>query len=193
MKNKKRLGAHPYLYPMPVVLVGAKVNDKPNFITVTYCGIVQHNPPYIAVTLSKSHYTNHGIKEAKTFSVNIPNSKMMRVTDFVGIYSGRKVDKEQLFKVFYGELDTAPMIGEAPVNLECKLVRILDFEGSCECFIGEIVQTYSNDKYMKKGLLYMPKIDPFVFSIHTNFFFNIGRKIGQGWFSGLPYKKKVKF
>ena len=29
MKNKIKLGA--YLFPMPVVLIGAKVNNKPNF------------------------------------------------------------------------------------------------------------------------------------------------------------------
>lgn len=191
--KKKSLGAHPYLYPMPVVIVGAMVDNKPNFITVTYCGIVQHNPPYIAVTLSKPHYTNGGIKKAQTFSVNIPSARMMRVTDFIGIYSGRKVDKAQLFDIFYGDLESAPMISQAPVNLECRLVDVLDYNGSCECFIGEIVQTYSEEKYMKKGLLSMPKINPFIFSIHTNFFFNIGRKIGQGWFSGLRYKGKVKF
>lgn len=190
--EKKKLGAHPYLYPLPMVLVGANVNGKANYITVAYCGVVQHKPPLISVTLSKPHLTNKGIEESKSFSVNIPNTRMMRVTDFIGIYSGRKIDKSKLFTNFYGELGSAPMIQEAPVNIECKLKDVLDYQGSCKTYIGEIVETYSEKKFMKNGLLYMPKIDPFVFSIHTNFFFNIGRKIGQGWFSGLKYKNKVK-
>jgi flavin reductase (DIM6/NTAB) family NADH-FMN oxidoreductase RutF len=189
---KKKLGPHPYLYPLPTVIVGATVNKKPNFTTISYVGILQHKPPIISISLSKTHYSNEGIKENKSFSVNIPNTKMMRLTDFLGIYSGRKLDKAKLFNVFYGDLLTAPMIERAPVNLECKLVDVLDYNGTSEVFIGEIVQTYSEDKYMKNGLLNMKRIDPFVFSIHTNYFWNIGKKIGQGWLSGLKYKSKVK-
>ena len=39
---KVPLGAQPFLCPLPVVLVGALVNGKPNYATVAYCGIVHH-------------------------------------------------------------------------------------------------------------------------------------------------------
>ena len=48
---------------------------------------------------------------------------MAKITDYCGLYSGRKVDKSRLFEVFYGELKTAPLIMECPVNLEKRMTH----------------------------------------------------------------------
>jgi len=72
-----------FLYPMPAVLIGANVNGKPNYTTIAYCGIAQHNPPMISLASAKVHYTNTGIKENRTFSVNIPSEEMVEITDFM--------------------------------------------------------------------------------------------------------------
>ena len=77
------------------------------------------------------------------------NTKMLKQTDFLGMNSGEKIDKASLFKIFYGKLKTAPMISEAPLNLECKLVDVIDLKHENESFIGEIVETYSEEKYIK--------------------------------------------
>src|SRR5512145_3465108 len=114
IKEKIKLGAYPYVYPMPTVIVGTLVDGIPNFITVSYVGIVQHKPPMVSVTIIDKHYTNEGIKKTGTFSINIPNTKMMVITDFVGMNSGSAIDKSNLFDLFYGELENAPMIREAP-------------------------------------------------------------------------------
>ena len=186
--EKIKLGPHPYIYPMPTVIVGTKVENKPNFITVSYIGIVQHNPPMASVTLVKGHHSNIGIKENKSFSINIPNTKMIRETDFVGMNSGNSVDKASLFEVFYGELKNAPMISETPLNLECKLIEIINLKNDSEIFIGEIVETYSSKKYMKKGYPYMKKLDPILFSINSNSYYSVGKRIGWAWKSGLKIK-----
>lgn len=79
--EKIAIGAKTFLYPMPTTLVGAKVGGKPNYLAVAYCGIVQHNPALIAVSSGKTHYTNAGIKENGTFSVNIPSEEMITIAD----------------------------------------------------------------------------------------------------------------
>ena len=43
--NKKTFGPKTFLYPMPVVIVGAKIEGKPNFNTIAYCGVVHDLPP----------------------------------------------------------------------------------------------------------------------------------------------------
>jgi flavin reductase (DIM6/NTAB) family NADH-FMN oxidoreductase RutF len=48
-------------------------------------------------------------------------------TDYCGIMTGNKTDKAALFDVFYGTLNTAPMIRQCPVNMELKLHEVLDF------------------------------------------------------------------
>ena len=107
-KNKIKPGV--YLYPMPLTIVGANIKDKPNFMTIAWVGIVEYNPPMISISASQSHYTNQGIIENETFSVNIPSEEMLVVADYIGIKSGKEIDKSGIFEVFYGSLSTAPMI-----------------------------------------------------------------------------------
>ncbi|MBN2522725.1 MAG: flavin reductase family protein [Bacteroidales bacterium] len=183
--KKIKLGAYPYIYPMPTVIVGTLIHGKPNFITISYVGVVQHKPPMVSVTLVKGHYSNTGIKESKTFSINIPNTKLLKETDFTGMHSGDKIDKASLFSVFYGNLKTAPMIAETPLNLECKLVEVINLKNDSEIFIGEIVETYSSKKFIREGYPYMKKLDPILFSINSNSYYNIGRRIGWAWKTGL--------
>ena len=183
--EKIKLGPHPYIYPMPTVIVGSLVDGSPNFLTISYIGVVQHTPPMISVTLINKHTTNKGIRENKTFSINIPNSRMLRITDFVGMNSGNTIDKAALFKVFYGELKTAPLIVETPVNIECSLVNTIDLNNGSVIYIGEVVQSYSSKKFMRKGYPYMKKLDPILFSINSNSYYNVGRRIGWAWKVGL--------
>jgi len=42
---------------MPTVLVGAKVDEKPNFMTAAWCGIAASKPPAISVGLQKVRHT----------------------------------------------------------------------------------------------------------------------------------------
>jgi len=185
--DKKKIGANTYLYPMPTTIVGAQVNGKANFITIAYCGIVQHKPPLVAVSLGKVHYTNIGIKENKAFSVNIPSEDMVEITDFIGMKSGKAIDKSRLFNVFYGELKTAPMIEEAPLNLECKLIEVLDFGGMSEIFLGEIIQTYARERILTDGLPDIRKLKPIIFSMHDNNYWKVGEHIGKAWFIGSSF------
>jgi flavin reductase (DIM6/NTAB) family NADH-FMN oxidoreductase RutF len=188
-KKKIKLGPYPYIYPMPTVIVGTQVDGVPNFITVSYIGIVQHLPPMVSITLVDGHYTNNGIKKTGTFSINIPNTKMMVITDFIGMNSGSNIDKASLFNLFYGELENAPMIAETPLNLECKLVQTIDLKKGNAIYIGEIIQTYSSEKYVRRGYPYMKKLDPILFSINSNSYYNVGRRIGWAWKVGLKFNK----
>jgi len=186
--EKIAIGAKTFLYPMPTTLVGANVGGKPNYLTVAYCGIVQHNPALIAVSSGKTHYTNAGIKENGTFSVNIPSEEMVTITDYCGIVSGKSVDKSILFETFYGQLKTAPMIKECPLNLECKLVQTLDYGSSAEIFIGEIVEAYSEKQYLTYGLPDIKKMKPIIFSMHDNNYWKIGEHLAPAFKIGKKFK-----
>lgn len=186
--EKRRIGAKTFLYPMPTVIVGATVGGKPNYITIAYCGIVQHAPPMVAVTLGKSHYTNAGIRESRSFSVNIPSEEMVELTDYCGIVSGNKVDKASLFTTFHGMLGNAPMIRECAVSLECRLVQMLDYGGTNELFIGEIVETYADESVLSHGLPDIRKLRPIIFSMHDNNYWKIGDHLGKAWSVGRKFK-----
>lgn len=188
--GKIEIKANAYIYPMPAVIIGANVDNKANFLTVAYCAAVEVEPPMIAISLGKNHHSNEGIKKNGTFSVNIPSADMVEVTDYVGIYSGKKVDKSKLFDVFYGVLETAPMINEAPLNHECKLVKIIDELRTSEIFLGEIVKTYINEECLTNKGPDIKKLDPIIFSVYDNNYWKVGEHLGKAWKVGRKYEKK---
>ena len=187
--KKIEIGAKTLLYPMPTVLVGANVDGKPNYLVVSYAGIVNHNPPMISVALTKTHYTNIGIRENRTFSVNIPSVDMVRITDYCGLVSGHAVDKSELFETLYGALGSAPMIGECPLSLECKLVHTLELPDN-DAFIGEIVAAYSEDKYLTNALPDIKKVNPIVFSQNDSSYWRIGEHLARAFDIGKELKPR---
>ena len=92
-------------------------------MTVGWCARANANPPMIACGIGNHHYTSEGIAETRTFSVNIPSSALLEKTDYCGLVSGRKTDKSGVFDVFYGSLETAPMIRECPGPLSAGFCR----------------------------------------------------------------------
>lgn len=184
--GKIDLGAKTFLYPMPATLVGAIVDGKPNIITIANCGCVDQNPPMLAVGINQAHYTNKGIIEQKAFSVNIPSANMVTVTDYCGLASGRNIDKSEIFDIFYGQLKNAPMISECPVCMECKLFQHFELPHH-DVFIGEIVATYSEKKFLKDGLPDIRKIDPIVYSHRDRNYWRFGEHLGRAWKIGKQY------
>ncbi len=185
------LGAVHYLFPQPAVIVGANVDGKPNYLTIAWCGIMQGSPPIIEVALNKVRYTSPGIKENKTFSVNVPSTDLVAATDYVGIVSGRKADKGSVFNTFYGELETAPMIEECPINMECKLIKVLDFEGTHETFVGEIVRTYASEECLTDGVPDVKKVDPIIFSTGIPNYWRLGGIVAKAFSVGKGYKPQT--
>ena len=190
--NKKTLGNKSLIYPMPVTIVGADVEGKPNFLTVAFIGIVNAGPGMVALGSNRKHFTNKGILANRTFSINIPSQDQLEITDYIGLYSGAKVDKSHLFDVFYGKLGNAPMIASCPLNLECRVTDILERGGLDQIFIGEIVESYCEEKYLTDGTPDVAKMKPAVFTMYDNRYFAVGEYLGQAWSMGKSFKPKDK-
>jgi flavin reductase (DIM6/NTAB) family NADH-FMN oxidoreductase RutF len=182
---KEKLGAINALYPTPTTLVGAMVGGKPNFITIAHVGIMTYK--HISLGMGKSHYTNSGIRENKTFSVCLPSENLVIETDYCGIMTGKKTDKSALFDVFYGELKTAPMIQQCRVCMECRLDRIIDFP-THDVFIGEIVQTYADELILSDKNLDVSKLRPLLFDMNSKKYWSLGAEIAKCWNVGKQLK-----
>ena len=183
---KKAIGPQTLLYPMPAVLVGAQVKGKPNFMTAAWCGIAASTPPAISVAVRPERFTFIGISANNTFSINIPSADLAEKVDYCGTYSGHKDDKSQIFQVTYGKLDTAPLIQECPVSLECKVIHSVDL-GSHVLFIGEIIETYIDADCMTAEKVDPVKIDPLIYTTGVRQYQRLGDVVGRAWDIG---KKK---
>ena len=62
---KKNIGAQLALYPAPVIVVGAIVNDKPTWTLVAHAGTMAHS--HLMVSLVYAHYINQEIIESKKY------------------------------------------------------------------------------------------------------------------------------
>lgn len=146
-------------YPMPVVLVGAEVGGKPNFMAVAWFSKVNYDPPMMMAAIGKRQYTGEGIVENGWFSVNLPGGDLVAETDYCGIVSGRVEDKARLFEVFYGESGKAPMIMGCPVNFELRLAETVELSRT-NLFIGEVVGAYVDEDRRSGEVPDLPLVEP---------------------------------
>ncbi|PKL61609.1 MAG: flavin reductase family protein [Methanomicrobiales archaeon HGW-Methanomicrobiales-2] len=180
--EKSEIGRN-FFIPMPVVLVGTQVNGKANFMAVGWCSRANPTPPMILCGIANAHHTPKGIATTETFSVNVPSAALVEKTDYCGLVSGNTVDKSGVFDVFYGTLQTAPMIRECPVNLECRLVQTIPLPTHM-IFIGEIVGAYADEGVIRDGKPDYAAIDPLLLTMPDNRYHRLGEHAGDAWSAG---------
>lgn len=166
----------------PAIIAGAIVNGKPNFLAMgNYGGISPRPVPVVYISANKAHYTNAGIRENGYFTVNWPSRDLIQKTDYVGLVSGKNVDKSGVFSVFYGSVDKAPMIEECPVNIVCKLVQTVDLPTQ-EIFIGEVVETFVNKNCCDGDQPVLKDINPLL--LGGGGYWELGEKVGNSFQDG---------
>jgi len=191
--SKVLLGPTTLVLPTPAFLIGTSVDGQPNFMAAAWSGVVNSDPPMISVAVRPARHTHLGISRNSTFSVNVPSVDLIRETDYCGIRSGSKVDKVAVckFKIFYGKLDTAPLIEQCPVNLECRVVQTLEL-GSHTLFIGQVEETHISDDCLMDGKPDIGKIQPLIYAPEpARQYFAFGEVAGQGFRVGLELEGKT--
>ena len=181
------------LNPLPVVLVSCTdENGKSNVMTAAWTGTICSDPVMVSVSIRKSRFSHYIIARTKEFVLNLPNEDLTLFTDYVGIYSGKKVDKFNLpgkYKVtaIESEKVKAVTIDECPIALECKVKDILEL-GSHDCFIAEVVSCSIDDKYLDKDNKLDFKKANLISYCHGEYY-TLGKRIGK---FGYSSKKKER-
>lgn len=124
---RKDLGAKPYLFPQPVMIIGTyDENGKANAMNAAWGGIVGRNE--IIIDLS-NHKTTENLLETRAFTVSVADLEHLVPCDYVGIVSGNKEpDKMEKagFTTTKSKFVNAPVINELPLTLECVLTQVID-------------------------------------------------------------------
>jgi len=180
-----------FCLPWTQTLLGTHLNGKVNFMALDWLTRVNFDPVMMGICVNKLNASNDAIREAGEFSINVPTVEMIEVTDYCGIVSGRKTDKSGLFDVFYGELKSAPMITDCPINIECKVTETVDLPTNT-FFIGEVLNIYSEERYLTEGKPDVKKVNPFLLTMPDNRFWSVGDNIGKAWKDGASLIQKLK-
>lgn len=190
--RKVTKGPQTWIYPMPVILVGANVDERPNFMTVAWCAVANSEPQMISLSLASTRYTFRGILQTRTFSANVPPIDLIKEVDYCGLVSGAKFDKVEAcgFNVFYGKLGNAPLIAQCPVNLECKVVHILDLGGDL-LIVGRVEETHISENCLSNGKPDVTKIRPLIYTEPSPLqYHSIGPVLGKAFSIGKELKKR---
>ena len=128
------------LYPVPPVMVSCqREGERPNILTVAWAGTVCSSPAMVSISVRPERYSYDILRKTGEFAVNLTTRKLVRAADFCGVRSGRDVDKflEMHLTPVAGERIKAPVIGESPVSLECRVTQVLEL-GSHHMFLAEV-------------------------------------------------------
>lgn len=193
---KKSIDRKTLFSPAPILVVGTYNTDmQPNVMTAAIGGLVSGAPAAIGVCLRKATLTYENIIRNKAFTVNIPSEDYVKEIDYFGISSGRDNDKFLAtgLTAVKGNYVDAPYVEEFPINLECKLIQIVDL-GFHTQFIGEIVDVKVNEEMLnEKEIPNTDKIRPILFSGTDRCYYGLGNNLGIGFSIGREFKPNNEF
>lgn len=177
------------IYPLPAVMVSvADKEGHTNILTVAWTGTVCTNPAMAYISVRPERYSYHMIEESGEFVINLTTEQLAHATDFCGVRSGRDVDKWKECHLTEGKAESltyAPIIEEAPVNIECKVKKIEKL-GSHHMFLAEVTAVQVDDAYMnEKGKFELNHTGLLAYS-HGEYL-GLGEKLGT---FGYSVKKK---
>ncbi len=172
------------LYPLPVVMVSmADRAGNYNIITIAWAGTVCTNPPMVSISVRPDRYSFPILKETGEFVVNLTTKELAYATDFCGVKSGREGDKFKALGLtpLAAEKVHAPLIGESPVNIECRVRQVMAL-GSHHMFLADVVSVHADVRYMdEKRKFHLEKAEPIVYSHGA--YFACGEELGRFGYS----------
>ncbi len=181
------IGREAFPCPMPTVIVGSLDAGRPNFMAAAWWTRVRMKPAVLAVCINERHHTPGRIREARVFSICVPNAALLEKTDYVGLVSGARADKSGVFDVFYGETG-APLIRECPLNVECRLIDEKSME-SHTLFFGEVAAVFAEESVLQDGAPDPVRLDPLLLTMPDNRYWRLGQPAGRAWHDGKALRK----
>ena len=181
------------VYPLPAVMVSCgRRGERPNILTVAWTGTVCTNPAMVYISVRPERYSYDIIRETGEFVINLTTGKLARATDYCGVRSGRDVDKFQEMHLTPAPVEhlAAPLIGESPVNIECRVTEVIEL-GSHHMFLAEVLSVHVDSSYMdEKGKFGLNRTGLMAYS-HGEYL-ELGKKIGTFGYSVKKNSRKSR-
>lgn len=177
------------LYPIPAVMISCGTLDAPNVFSVSWTGIVNSDPAMTYISVRPERFSYEIIKKSKEFVINLTTEALVWTMDYVGVKSGRDIDKFALPAITPTAATQvqAPLIAESPLNIECRVEQILPL-GTHDMFLSKILAINVDEKLLdEKGVMHLEKAN-LIAACHGKYF-ALGRKMGS---FGYSVKKKTE-
>ena len=178
--------------PLPPAMVTVGDMENSNVLTVAWTGILATVPPKTYISVRPSRHSYGILKERGEFVINLPSEDMARTVDFVGIYTGKKMDKFERCGLTRAESRcvSAPTVAECPLALECRVTEVIPM-GSHDVFIADILSVSAKEELMDEGGRLRLDEAKLLAYAHGEYF-ALGKRIGTFGFSAKKKKKPTK-
>ena len=163
-----------HFYPYTVSIVGAQSKNQINFMACAWHTSLSFDPPLFGILVSKKRFTHQVISKAREFTVNFISADRVKLSAQLGRKSGCDMDKVKEFhvKLSTSKIIQSPVIEEAYVSFECKLVDIRPY-GDHDLFVGEVLAIHEEEKsFDPEGVLNTGKIHPLLY-LGSDFYITI--------------------
>lgn len=182
----KSLGPKTFVYPTPVFVVATyDRGGRPNAMTAAWGGICCSDPPCLAVSLRRTRYTFQNILDQRCFTVNVPSADHARAVDYLGMVSGKGLDKfaETGLTPVRSDLIEAPYIKEFPFFLECRLFKTLELGVHIQ-IIGEILDVKVRDDLDREEYPSVEEVRPMFYAPGVEGYYGAGEFLGRAFSLG---------
>ena len=187
--NRKHFAPGTLVAPVPPAMVTVGDFDNSNIITIAWTGILNSQPPKTYVSIRPSRHSYGILKEKGEFVINLPSVDLAKQTDYVGIYTGAKVDKwakTGLTKA-KSEKVAPPTIAECPIAIECRVSEVIPM-GSHDVFMADIVGISCREDIVdENGKMHFDRADLLAYA-HGEYY-ELGEVVGRFGFSTDKPKK----
>ncbi len=166
---RKSFGAKPWLFPMPVLVIGTYHQDgTPNAMTAGWGTLCDYDK--VLLCLDKNHKTVDNLLRRKAFTVSTAVVEQLVQADLVGVTSGHKAPNKVAMAGWTAvpcSVD-APLFPELPLTLECTLDS---YDEETELAVGTIVNVSADDSILTGGKPDMAKLRALTYDPVDNRYF----------------------
>jgi flavin reductase (DIM6/NTAB) family NADH-FMN oxidoreductase RutF len=192
MSNRKSFSPGALTAPLPPAIVTVGDGERDNMLTVAWTGILATVPPKTYISVRPSRHSYGLLKKSGEFVINLPSADMAKTVDFVGIYTGAKMDKFERTGLTRAKSErvAAPTVAECPVALECRVSEVLPM-GSHDVFIADILSVSCREELLDaEGKLHFERANLLAY-MHGEYY-SLGECLGKFGFSTKKDEKKSK-
>ena len=184
---RRSFGPQPYLFPMPVLIIGTYNEDGvPNAMNAAWGTIADMDR--VAIFLA-DHKTTQNIFARKDFTVSLATADQVVPADYVGIVSANDEPNKFAKTGWTAEksaLVDAPLFAELPVALECRMVS---YDEESELLIGQIVNVCADESVLRQdGSVDMAKLRPIAYDPMNHDYLLVTEKVGNAFEDGVELK-----
>ena len=181
---KQSRGARTIVFPTPVFIVGTYDDaGKANMMAAAWGGICSSRPPSVAVSLRAATHSHGSIVARRAFTISIASETYVTEADYVGIASGRDVDKFAVTGLtpVHSDLVDAPYVSEYPMVLECRLSQTVETDLHT-IFIGEILDVKAEDNvFDENGRIDIERVRPILWAPDGRGYYGVGEHLGEAF------------